>query len=257
MRNQAFTLIELLVVVSIIAVLAGMLIPAIGLVREQAQRTRCASNLRNWGMAHISWANDHDGAVLSTARLGDWDPCPNVMFSKDESQRPNNNCVPQIIDYLEGGEQLDGVDYGTTAKLIGVWGCPSRKDSVSPGWGGGGLSPFHWAYGLFGRVNDWKDHRGTGIGSNYPDQLTDRKPESKRLLMADVIYIWEGYYQPDAWMINHTKQSGTLAAMTGINQLYGDGRVQWKGKGEFDLQKMWDRDATVPRVKSDDLLTYY
>jgi prepilin-type N-terminal cleavage/methylation domain-containing protein len=257
--RQAFTLIELLVVVAIIAILASMTLMMISSVREQAKRTQCANNLRNWGAAHHGWANDHEGQVMSTARLGDWDPCPNVMFSQREAA-PRDTCnnVPEIVQYLPGGEQLDNVAYGTSnTKLVGVWSCPTSPGTRLPGWGGGGLTPFHWAYSYFGQVESWKDHRGTDFASNRSSDLTDKFPDANRLMMADAIYIWEGNYQPDAWYINHTRTAGRLDAMTGINRLFGDGRVEWKSRGQFDLTKMWDRDASVPRVKSDDLLTYY
>ncbi len=55
-----FTLIELLVVISIIAILAALLLPAVGLVRDAAKRTRCASSLRQMMLGVIAYTDEND-----------------------------------------------------------------------------------------------------------------------------------------------------------------------------------------------------
>jgi prepilin-type processing-associated H-X9-DG protein/prepilin-type N-terminal cleavage/methylation domain-containing protein len=62
-KSQAFTLIELLVVISIIALLMGLLMPALSRARGLAKRVVCGSNLRQAGIALNVYANDFEGSM--------------------------------------------------------------------------------------------------------------------------------------------------------------------------------------------------
>jgi prepilin-type N-terminal cleavage/methylation domain-containing protein/prepilin-type processing-associated H-X9-DG protein len=66
-RPAAFTLVELLVVVSIIAVLIGLLLPAVQASRAAARRTQCASNLRQVGLAMGQFCDAHRGQFPDTS----------------------------------------------------------------------------------------------------------------------------------------------------------------------------------------------
>ncbi|BAM03497.1 type II secretion system protein [Phycisphaera mikurensis] len=69
-QPAAFTLIELLVVISIIALLVGILLPALGKARESARASVCQSNLKQLGIAGHAYATDFDGFPPGDEALG-------------------------------------------------------------------------------------------------------------------------------------------------------------------------------------------
>ena len=64
-QHDKFTLIELLIVIAIIAILAGMLLPALNRARESGRKSECVNRLSQTMKAHIFYADSYGGAIVN------------------------------------------------------------------------------------------------------------------------------------------------------------------------------------------------
>jgi prepilin-type N-terminal cleavage/methylation domain-containing protein/prepilin-type processing-associated H-X9-DG protein len=137
-RASAFTLIELLVVIAIIAILIGLLLPAVQKVREAAARTQCQNNLKQLGLAVHSY---HDAYKYFPP-----------AFSKNPPQASNNwGWATWILPHVEQGPLFSSLNplvnslvQDTNTNLpLPVFTCPSDPSGpTNPNIGGYGKSNY-------------------------------------------------------------------------------------------------------------------
>lgn len=111
LRRFRFSLIELLVVISIIAILASMLLPALNRAKETAQKIRCTSNLKGLGLCMAFYVNDYGYYQAMNASFADGITWGFASWKK------------QLALYLPG--PMATIDDNSKAVSSGVFRCPA------------------------------------------------------------------------------------------------------------------------------------
>ncbi|OPZ29358.1 MAG: Type II secretion system protein G precursor [Lentisphaerae bacterium ADurb.BinA184] len=189
MKRTPFTLIELLVVVAIIAILAALLLPALGRARGAARATVCGSNLRQLGVATGNYLADNNAVYppaslylyhLNYAQAG-WPPPWGFWFCG-----PYDDLGPSMPPFCPSWMDFTYPYFESRAVLQ----CPDWRWHQL-GWCRYDNEHFWYGFGVNSNVMQFWDFNGTGTIPGRP--AIRASPDSRLQTPSEVVLLFDRY----------------------------------------------------------------
>ena len=195
-KIKGFTLIELLVVIAIIAILMGILMPALNRVREQGKRAVCLNNLRQLATAWTIYSDENDNKIVNGAPMG------NAVGQAVAGSGYHANEVPWVgvcwaSNYTSGGQldeqtQIKGIEAGALwpyVRQVELYSCPT------------GTRGEKLTYAALDGVNAYRRD-----GTNKPGVFLKRTTDIKGAHANRIVFIDEGWVTPDSFAVHYTRE---------------------------------------------------
>lgn len=232
--KKIFTLIELLVVIAIIAILAAMLLPALGKAKDTAKRAKCTSNVKQIMVMHGQYSSSYNGLILPA-------------YAEIGTSQIQATVLLRMAGILKGAQTLNrgltgsaGTTPANSPRIdIVTWYCPGQP-----------VIPITISYGT-NAMSGTKMNFTTGSGGRWEHKV---KHPSKVILLSEMSKNWDTETKTPC-DVNHLRSPNILIPPSGMwgayvgSVVYRHNRVAVSGFADLHVEGVNEKSVTTDASK--------